>query len=347
MNTVEAGMKQISKPKSVAWLTALRLFWMLGVVAAGLSACQGGYAGIMESVTIATVPTDVNALFYIAEAQNFFASNGLQVILKEDYDSGATATAAMLNGEADIASASEFLIVRQAFNKKDIISFGTVTRYENTFIIWRTDSGIKTIEDLKGKRIGVTLQTISAFYLGRTLELHGMNIEQVALVDIKAAEAEKALVNDEVDAAVTWEPSVTQINQRMGKEVMIRALQSGQYAYWNLVGTSDWTNKHPDTIERLLKSLAQAEVYVASHPAEAKALIGKRMNLDAEYMEIVWPRYQLSLSLDQSLIVAMEDEARWLINNNLTAEKQVPDFLNYIYVDGLEATSPNAVNIIR
>jgi NitT/TauT family transport system substrate-binding protein len=43
----------------------------------------------------------------------------------------------------------------------------------------------------------------------------------------------------------------------------------------------------------------------------------------------------------------MEDEARWMIENKLTAETEVPDFLDYIYVDGLEAVRPYAVHIIR
>lgn len=43
----------------------------------------------------------------------------------------------------------------------------------------------------------------------------------------------------------------------------------------------------------------------------------------------------------------MEDEARWMIKNNLTSEKQVPDCMNYVYVDGLKAVKPEAVNIIR
>lgn len=60
-----------------------------------------------------------------------------------------------------------------------------------------------------------------------------------------------------------------------------------------------------------------------------------------------WQVHQFSLSLDQSLITAMEDEARWMIKNNLTSEKQVPDFMNYVYVDGLKAVKPEAVNIIR
>ena len=343
-------MKQMSRSGPAAWLSTLRILGMIGRIAMimlGLSACQGRYTGKIETLTIATVLTEVNALFYIAETQNIFASNGFQVTLKEDYDSGATATTAMLNGEADIASATEFLIARQILNRKDITGFGTIARYENTFIIWRAHSGIKTIGDLSGKKIGVPLQTIAEFYLGRMLELNDINIQQVTLVEVKAAESEKALLNGDVDAIVTWEPWVNQIDQHMGKEVIISALQSSQFAYWNLVSTPDWTNKHSNTIAQLMKSLAQAESYIVGHPDEAKATLRTRMNLDPAYMEAVWPRYQISLSLDQSLILAMEDEARWMIHNNMTIEKQVPDFLDYIYMDGLEAVRPDAVNVIH
>jgi NitT/TauT family transport system substrate-binding protein len=326
---------------------ALVLIVFFGAALATGSCSPRADTGAMESLTIALVPTEINALLYIAEAQDHFAANGLQVTLKEDYESGAAAATAMLNGEAEIASAAEFPIVRQVFNGKDIINFGTIARYENTYMIWRTDSGIEAVEDLKGKKIGVTLQTISAFYLGRTLDLNGMNIHQVTIVDVKAADAEKALVNNEVDAVVTWEPWVNQINERMGMEVTTTAVQSSQYAYWNLVATTDWIKGHPDAIKRLIVSLAQAEDYVASHRAEAKEIVGKRMNFDDAYLEMIWKRYQFSLSLDQSLILAMEDEARWMIVNDLTTETEVPDFLDYIYADGLEAIKPEAVNIIR
>ena len=43
----------------------------------------------------------------------------------------------------------------------------------------------------------------------------------------------------------------------------------------------------------------------------------------------------------------MEDEARWMTNDGLTTEKQVPNFLDYIYDDALKAVKPEAVNIIR
>ena len=314
----------------------------------GLSACSSGSdSGKLETLTVAMVPTELNALFYVGEAQKLFAANGLQVTLKEDYDSGASAAAGMSNGEADIALAAEFPIVRQVFNRKDITSFGTIAKYENTYITWRTESGIKTIQDLKGKKVGVTLKTISEFYLGRTLDLNGINIQQLTLIDTRAPDSEKAIAGREVDAVVTWEPWVAQINQRMGKAVITMPLQSGQYAYWNLVSTSGWINNHPNMIKRLIRSLVQAESYLTSHQSEAKTIVEKRMNFDDAYLEIIWQRYQFSISLDQSLILAMEDEARWMIKNNLTTQKNVPNFMDYIYEDGLRAVKPEAVDIIR
>ena len=314
----------------------------------GLWACSSGSDyGKLETLTVAIVPTELNALAYVAEAQKLFAANGLQVILKEHYDSGASAAAGMLNGETEIAFAAEFPIVRQVFNKRDITSFGTIAKYENTYIVWRTDSGIKTIQDLKGKKVGVTLKTISEFYLGRTLDLNGMNIQQITLVDTRAPDSERAIAGREVEAVATWEPWVAQINQRMGKEVITTPLQSGQYAYWNLVSTSGWINNHHNMIKRLMRSLIQAESYITSHQSEAKAIVRKRMNFEDAYLETLWQRYQFSLSLDQSLITAMEDEARWMIKNGLTREKKVPNFLEHIYEDALKAVKPEAVNIIR
>jgi NitT/TauT family transport system substrate-binding protein len=316
--------------------------------ASGLGSCsRGEYSGKVETITIGTVPTEINALLYIAEAQNFFASNGLQVTLKEVYDSGATATAGMLNGEADLATASEFVAVRQILNGKDLINFGTIAKYENTFMIWHSASGIKTLQDLKGKRVGVTLKTISEFYLGRTFGLNGQNLEQVTLVDVKAADAEKAIANEAVDAVVTWEPWVTRIDQHLGKEVTIRPLQSGQQAFWNLVSTGHWAKNRSPVIPRLLRAITQAEDYLVRHPDEAKTIVRKRLQFDETFMVKVWPRYQFSLSLNQALIAAMEDEARWMMKNNLVPEKQMPDFRNGINVDGLKAVKPEAVSIIR
>ena len=62
-------------------------------------------------------------------------------------------------------------------------------------------------------------------------------------------------------------------------------------------------------------------------------------------METVWPNHEFTLSLDQSLLIAMNDEGRWMINNNLTTETALPYFRDYIYTKGLEEIKPESVNI--
>jgi NitT/TauT family transport system substrate-binding protein len=42
----------------------------------------------------------------------------------------------------------------------------------------------------------------------------------------------------------------------------------------------------------------------------------------------------------------MEEEARWAISNNLINATAVPNFINYIYVNGLESVKPESISII-
>ena len=71
------------------------------------------------------------------------------------------------------------------------------------------------------------------------------------------------------------------------------------------------------------------------------------MNLQKEDVAAHWDEFTFEISLDQSLLINIESEARWAINNNLTDATEVPNYLDYIYLDALEEVRPNAVTIIR
>ncbi len=133
----------------------------------------------------------------------------------------------------------------------------------------------------------------------------------------------------------------------LGDNAVVWSAQSSQPLYTQAISTDEWITTHPELVSRFLKSLLQAEEFAVNHPAEAKAIVKKQMNFTDAYVEIVWRQNQFSLSFDQSMILAMEDEARWMISNNLTNETMVPNFLNYLYLDGLESVKPGSVNIIR
>ena len=125
---------------------------------------QKPYSGNVESVSVGMEPNQVNLLVYVAENQNYFTNNGLNVTIK-DYASGAAAVTGLLNGEVDIATASEFVLARNAVANKSIQTFASIDKFLQIYVVANKDNGITNISDLIGKKIGLSLQTASQFYL--------------------------------------------------------------------------------------------------------------------------------------------------------------------------------------
>ncbi len=298
------------------------------------------YPGTSESITIGTAPLELAALIFIAEDQGFFNQNGLNVTIK-DYDTALAAVGGMEKGDVDISVSTEYPIVTEAYKKANISVVGCIDKYQTTYLVGRKDRGIENISDLKGKKIGLSRGGIGEFYLGRFLNLHDISLQDVTLIDIKLPQLMSALTDGSVDAVMVWNIDVN----KLGDNVVIWPAQNNQAAYGVMAGRNDWIYSHPEAINRFLKSIDQAEDYSINHPDETKAIVQKRTNHDDAYMATVWPKHRVSLSLDQSLVTAMEDEGRWMIKNNLTTEKTIPDFRNYIYTKGLEEVKPDSVNI--
>ena len=71
------------------------------------------------------------------------------------------------------------------------------------------------------------------------------------------------------------------------------------------------------------------------------------MKLDAGTFDAVGPDYHFALELNQNLLSTLEDQARWAIQNRLTTQTAMPNFLHIIKIDPLMAVNPDAVTIVR
>lgn len=328
-----------------------RLHWtapLLAIIALAVFALvmhHGDEPAAVHSMSIGMEATPVNSLIYIAEEQGFFKANGLDLTIRDDYTSGSAAAEGMLRGEVDIATAAELALVRHAFKQQDVCTFATIDRFMHQQLIARRDRGISSQRDLEGKRIGVPLKTAAEFNLGRFFELHHIDPAKVSLVDVQAPQAASAIAGGLLDAVVVWQPNVVRIAEDLGDGAISWSIQNGQPTYCAVMTTRLFSDTHPETIARFLDALFAAETYLAAHPAEGRALIQRRLAYDDTHMAAIWPGHNLSLALEQSLIVAMEDEARWMMKNG--DGHTMPDFLDYIVESRLQAISPRAVNIIR
>jgi len=304
--------------------------------------------GELDSIDVAYSPFESLALFWVAQDQGYFRQNGLNITIHK-YDSGALALGGVINDEADIAvGTTEFPLVIRTLNQENVKTIGTMSKTNFIYLIARADRGISDISDLEGKTIGTTFGTIAHYFLGRFLTLNSINIDEVTIVDLKTpAEWVNAVVNGSIDAVATAQPYANSAKDGLGANAVVWSINSNQPQFTQIIATAQWINEHPELCERFLRALYQAEEYTINNPSQAKMTIKQQMNFSDAYIETVWAQNQYSLSLDQSLILAMESEARWLINNNLTNQTTIPDFLNYVYIDGLVAVKPEAVNNIR
>lgn len=330
----------------IALIGVMALIVASGLVAWYLQGSQKSSGGTPGSMTIG-VPRmfDSSALIFIADDQGYFTDNGLNVTIKE-YDAGLFAVEDLLAGNNDIAIATEIVLVGKALQQEKIRSVGSIAKYQTHYIIGRRDRGVENFSDLKGKRIGFARGTSGEFYLGRYLELRAINLSDVILVDVPPAEYTDAIVNGSVDAIIVWEPHVGPIKDRLGADAIVWPAQSGQLGYWNAICRDGWAAQHPEQINRFLRSIDQAERFTIYHPVEAKAIAQKRLNMDDAYVASVWNTTQFGLSFDQSLIAAMDDEGRWMISNNQPVGGMVPDYRDYVYLDGMNTVKPQAVNVV-
>lgn len=306
---------------------------------------QKPYSGIVESITIGTIPLETNSLIYIADNEHFFADNGLTVTFK-NYGSGFAAMQGMLNGEVNIATASEFVVAEAAVANQGFYVFGSVSKFNIYNVVARTDESISNISDLTGKTIGAAFGTIGQYYLGSFLELNNINPNDVTIVNVPNAQSASALANGTVDAIVTYQPEISQIESLISNNTVIWPAQADQLGYFDAVCSTSFATTNSDSIVRFLKSMVQAENFISNHKDQAMTIVANTLNYTGTYMASVWPNYQFSVSLDQSQIAALQAESQWLIQNNLTTATAVPNFLNFIYLNGLESVNPDAVNII-
>jgi ABC-type nitrate/sulfonate/bicarbonate transport system substrate-binding protein len=297
----------------------------------------------LENVSITDVHVAYSGILYVAENQGYFTKNGLNVTF-QDYPTAEAGFVDLEKGKVDVAQSPEYSIVRAVLDNRDIQVIATIDKTYAMNLIGRKDHGIENVSDLVGKKIGLGKGTIREFYLGRFLNLNGISIQQVTIVNLPLQESANAIGNGTVDAVVV--PDAVWYNQVMadlGSNGVVFPIQEGQPVFTELVCTSEYIANNPQTIIKLLTALYEAENFIFNQPDQAQAIVENRLNFTSA--DLAWSDHHFALSLDLPLITAMRDEAQWLINNKLTNQTQVPDFNNHIYTGALKVVKPDSVTI--
>jgi aliphatic sulfonates family ABC transporter substrate-binding protein len=126
-------------------------------------------------------------------------------------------------------------------------------------IVARQDSGINTLADLKGKRIGYYKGSSAHYGIMMALRQIGIRLDQVKLLDMSPEEQMAAMKNKDIDAAVTWEPWIQKMLHVENAKLITTEGDLGIYT--NVVGITarrDWLGDNRETAVRFLRALLMA-----------------------------------------------------------------------------------------
>jgi len=273
------------------------------------------YTGPVEKITLAAAEYLVGTLVYVAEDQGFFEKNGLEVSIK-GYQSGKAAGDALINGEVDISTSADNVLVSNSFEHAELRVLGTIATAQIKELVARKDKGITTIDDLIGKKIGVTKKSGAEFLFGTFLLFNNISHEDIEIVDLKPLEIVENISNGDIDSAFTWNPYVYNIKKELGENAI--SWPGGEDFYFTLITKENWIENNPVAAERFIKSLLEAEDYIKDNSEESKEFVKDRFDYESDYIDYSWPNQEFAVILEQAMLITFEDQARWRIEHGLT-----------------------------
>jgi sulfonate transport system substrate-binding protein len=139
-------------------------------------------------------------------------------------------------------------------------------------IIVHEDSPVKTLADLKGKKIGVHKGSGCHFLLTAALKSVGLSFKDITPVYIEPINGAPAFSGRDVDAWVIWDPFLAITQSRSPVRVIHDASGFSGYCRYYLVNDG-FVIEHPEIVRIVFDALAETGRWVKSNPQAAAKLL--------------------------------------------------------------------------
>ena len=270
--------------------------------------------------------------FRAALARGYFKSQGLQIepILIRG---GPAAIAALVSGEADFASiGGAQAIFRGKAHGLDLAIIGCISSTTNYILLGNKQT--RTVEELKGKPIGITgAGTYSEFAVKAFLKKNNINLDKDVMLRsiggtaLRAAAIEKGII---AAAPFSTEDAVRLI--RAGYSVISNMNESLGIPQNIIVTRSEVLEKYPETSKRILKAYIQGIQLTKFNKKEAiKAGYDSGMQGEPNIVSAAWDLYSPGLTADLSIAVPGiqqmldEDIRAGFVDKGFTVDRVIND----------------------
>lgn len=312
------------------------------LVVLGLAACGGGSpsssdageassgagspGAAMEHIEVGVIPIVDVAPIYLGVKEGLFKKEGLDVKLTLA-QGGAAIVPAVTSGQMDFGFSNITSMIvgkSKGLPLKMMAPGGSTTgdtKADFASVMTKPDTGIKTIADLAGKKIGVnTLNNISDSTISEAVKQAGADYKSVHFVEMAFPDMTAQLAKGNVDAIAAVEPFVTMSEADGNVPVFSNYAEPVKDLTVAVYFTSDqYVAEHPETAAKFVRAMKASQEFAQQNPEKVKAVLPDYTSLEPDVIEkLTLPTYNTEvnagsiqqvadISLDRGLIDKVPD----------------------------------------
>lgn len=285
---------------------------LLGSVTLGLAGCASHIAPALSP------PSDLrfSAHAVIEAAPVHYALKYLQAGQQRVPNGGIASLYRNLpGGDADLAGHADTQALRHSLDHPDLRIILTVTEGHYR-IVTKRSTGIRSVTDLRGRKVATVKDSSAAFYLQRALETAGMKESDIDIVGLPLPPKDAALLllDGRADALALWDPEPEIAIGRLGDEAVILDPDTGYQELYNLHTTAA---KLADPvmrakIVRFVAALIEASERLRNDPSDAIPLAAQVTGYHDTLIRASWPQHAFPATISPGLLDTLVAEDAWL-----------------------------------
>jgi NitT/TauT family transport system substrate-binding protein len=186
---------------------------------------------------------------------------------------------------------------------------------------------IRGLSELKGHTVALEQYSVSHFVLYTALAQNHMDPRDVKVVNLSAGDAAAAFVSGRVDAAVVWNPWISQIEKSGRGRAVFTSRQMPGLIPDLLVAQESAIARHRSDLVGMIRAWFDTVAFIRDHQAEAVAIMAKVVGMDPGQYQVFLPgtrffdatanRDALNAANPQSLVAVAPTIAGFLLSNKL------------------------------
>jgi len=241
-----------------------------------------------------------------------------------EFNAGPVQLEALNVGSIDFGDVGEAPpIFAQAAGAPLVYAGATVPRPKLEAVIVPKDSAIRTVADLKGKRVAYNKGSNVQYFLVKLLEKHGLKYSDVQSIFLPPPDARAAFQKGSVDAWIIWDPFLASAQKTLDARLLADA--SGVVNNRGYYFTSrDFATRNVDVLKIAIQEINAIDTWASKHQAVAAQELTKVLGLDTSITELYLSRAAYGTAAVNSDILAEQQQ----IADTFFELKLIPKKLN-------------------